>query len=64
MCSGWPRLNVRPWPPPAEEREGEDDATTLGLDTSAPEFYDEDADDRDERFIAKLRRGHKSGAAG
>lgn len=49
-------------PPPTVEGEaagGDVDATeaaALGMDTSAPEFYDPDADERDERWVGRQRR--------
>lgn len=39
-----------------------EDAEELRLNTAPPEFYDPDADDRDERWVAKQRKGHKSDA--
>lgn len=38
------------------------EAAELGLDTAPPEFYDPEADERDERWVAKQRKGHKSDA--
>ena len=40
----------------------EEEAAALGLDTSVPEFYDADADDKDERWMTKMRRGRRSDA--
>mmetsp|Transcript_8371 Transcript_8371/g.25105 ORF Transcript_8371/g.25105 Transcript_8371/m.25105 type:complete len:228 (-) Transcript_8371:956-1639(-) len=34
----------------------------LGLQTEPPEFYDPNADDEDEKWVASLRRGHRSDA--
>jgi E2F-associated phosphoprotein len=40
----------------------EAEAAALGLDTAAPEFYDAEADDKDERWVTKLRKGRNSDA--
>ena len=34
----------------------------MGLDTTASEFYDPEADDKDEKWVAKLRKGRNSDA--
>ncbi|KAL4422228.1 hypothetical protein ABPG77_009703 [Micractinium sp. CCAP 211/92] len=38
------------------------DAAVLGLDANPPEFYDPEADDKDEAWIRKMRRSHRSDA--
>lgn len=42
--------------------EAEAEAAALGLDTAAPEFYDPEADDKDEKWVTKLRKGRNSDA--
>ncbi|GAB4817238.1 hypothetical protein N2152v2_004284 [Parachlorella kessleri] len=39
-----------------------EDAAELGLDLTPPEFYDPAADEKDEKWMAKHRRGHMSDA--
>jgi hypothetical protein len=39
-----------------------EEAEELGLETAPAEFYDPDADERDERWAARQRKGHKSDA--
>lgn len=34
----------------------------MGLDTADPEFYDPEADDKDEKWVKKLRKGRNSDA--
>lgn len=49
----------------SQDNEGSIDlaeAAALGLDTSAPEFYDAIADERNAKWVASLRRGAKSDA--
>ncbi|PSC72503.1 E2F-associated phospho [Micractinium conductrix] len=38
------------------------DAAALGMDTQPAEFYDAEADDRDEAWVQKMRRSHNSDA--
>ncbi|KAL4443467.1 hypothetical protein ABPG75_011204 [Micractinium tetrahymenae] len=38
------------------------DAAALGLDARPPEFYDPEADDKDEAWVRKMRRSHHSDA--
>ncbi|KAI7843356.1 hypothetical protein COHA_003052 [Chlorella ohadii] len=38
------------------------DAAALGLDTQPPEFYDPEADDKDEAWARRMRRSHRSDA--
>jgi hypothetical protein len=40
----------------------EAEAAALGLDAAAPEFYDPEADDKDEKWVKKLRKGQNSDA--
>ena len=35
---------------------GDADAAALGMDTQPPEFYDEEADERNEAWVQKMRR--------
>ena len=43
---------------------GDEAAAAVGPDQPPPEFYDDEADDRDLRWVDKLRKGHKSGTGG
>ncbi|PRW56817.1 E2F-associated phospho [Chlorella sorokiniana] len=38
------------------------DAAALGMDTRPPEFYDPEADDKDEEWVQRMRRAHRSDA--
>lgn len=42
--------------------EDDENPAALGLETEAPEFYDPDADEKDERWMSKLRQGRRSDA--
>jgi len=42
--------------------EDDDDPEVLGLDNSQPEFYDPDADEKDKKWMAKMRKGGHSDA--
>ena len=44
------------------EEQSDEDAEELGLDTAPPEFYDPEADDRDARWVGRLRRGQPTDA--
>lgn len=48
-------------PPPAAAGDsgseaGAEAAAALGMDTQPPEFYDPQADDKDEKWVVKMRR--------
>lgn len=45
-----------PPPPPAGSAGTDANAAALGLDGQPPEFYDPDADDKDEAWMRKMRR--------
>ena len=55
-----PRPPRRPLPPGSDV--SDEDAEALGLSTAPPEFYDPEADTRDEEWVGKMRRGRKSDA--
>jgi hypothetical protein len=40
----------------ADSNIGDADAAALGMDTQPPEFYDEEADERNEAWVQKMRR--------
>ena len=44
------------------DHDADAEAATLGLDTTPAEFYDPDADAKDEKWVDKLRKGHHSDA--
>jgi hypothetical protein len=48
------------WDPEANDSGSSDnDDASLGLDQSAPEFYDPKIDDKDEVWVTKMRQGRR-----